>query len=204
MERAPFRNLQVLTVDDEPAIRQIIKANLDGVGYTTGVAESGEAAWLLSGQKNYNIIVSDVRMGKLSGLELGQKLREKDPALALVYITGKPEAKGVEGARRLGAIQYIAKPLNPTELAENVAIAARWNSAQLISRAAERYYALRGQKLVMDGDVFLRIKVEIKNIVIASKDVRAVTEFAYARSPNATGLCAVLDERFGRFARAVR
>ncbi|MFZ5630968.1 MAG: response regulator [Spirochaetota bacterium] len=203
MEKAPFKNLQVLVVDDEPAIRHIMKANLDGVGYRVSTADSAESALALASQRNFNIILSDVRMGKLSGLDMAQKMREKDPAIAFVFMTAKPETRGVNEARQMGAIQYIAKPVNATELAEYIALAGRWNMAQLIIRAATRYHAARGGKFIPAGDNLQRVKVEIKNAILASKDAHGITELAYAKSLSDSSLFRVLEERFSRFMRVL-
>ncbi|MFO1472249.1 MAG: response regulator [Turneriella sp.] len=203
MTAAPFKNIEVLVVDDEAQIRQVVKSNLLTLGYNVTVSDSAESALQYFGMKPYNILVSDIRLGKMDGLEMGNKLRAKDPAVAMIFMTGKPTSKGIAAAQEMGAIQYIPKPLGAAELGENMAIAARWNVAQLITRAAEKYFSLRGGRMSILENKFQRTKAEVKNIVSNNRDADMLIELAYAKTPHSTRMFSVLDEKMAPFLRII-
>lgn len=203
MTAATFNNIQVLVVDDEASLREILKSHLLTMGYSVATADSAEAALQKASEKNFNILISDIRLGKMDGLELGQKLREKDFALAMVFITGKPNPKGMASAQTIGAIQYIPKPVSAVDLGENVAMAARWNMAQLIAKATEKYFAIRGGRMSILDNKFQRTKAEVKNIALYKKDAALLLELAYAQNPQSTQLFNLIDEKMAPYLRTV-
>jgi len=203
MTAAPFRNIEVLVVDDEGSLREILRSHLMTMGYSVTTAESAEVALRKASEKKFNILVSDIKLGKMDGLELGAKQREKDSALALVFVTGKPDPKGMASAQSLGAIQYIAKPVSAVDLGENAAIAARWNMAQLIHKAAEKYFSIRGGRMSILDNKFQRTKAELKNIALYKKDAALVRDLAYAIEPQSTELFRLMDEKMTPYMRTV-
>ncbi len=203
MKSAPFRNIEVLVVDDEPALRDTVSRNILSLGYSVTSAETAEKALEQIAVKPLNILVSDVKMGKMDGLELGNRLREKDGAIAIIFMTGKPNPKDMASAQNMGAIQYISKPFGLVEFAENLAIAARWNIAQLIGKAAEKYFALRGGRMSVLENKFQRMKTETKNVMLNKGDASLLVEMAYAKSPQSTRLCSLMDERMAPHLRTV-
>ncbi len=203
MTNAPFRNIEVLVVDDESAIREIVKRNLLTMGYNVSTVDSAENAIRSFEMRSYNILVSDIRLGKMDGLTLGNKLREKDAAVAMVFITGKPTTKGMAAAQQVGAIQYIAKPISPEDLAENMVIAARWNIAQLITRAAEKYFAIRSGRMSILDNKFQRTKAEVKNIALYKQDAALLVELAYGKNPQSTEFFRLMDDKMAPYLRTV-
>jgi DNA-binding NtrC family response regulator len=201
--QAPFNKIRVLVVDDEPPLREILKNNLLVMGYKVTTAESGETALKKASETTFNVVVSDIRLGKMDGLELGRKLRERDSALALVFITGNPSSKGVTSAQSLRAIQYIAKPVSVDDLGENVAIAARWNVSQLISKVAQKYCGIRGENMSLLENKLQYVRAVVKNIVLSKLDAALLVEFAYAKNPQATALFALLDVKMAPYMRTV-
>lgn len=203
MTSAPFRNIDVLVVDDEQAITDLLSRNLLNLGYRAYSARSAEKALELFEGRRFNVVVSDVRMGGMDGLSFAKKLRERFSGLAIVFVTGKPNSKGLDVAHGLGAIQYIVKPIDNATFAETVATAARWNMAQLLSRAAEKYHEVRQGRFGLADGKFQRIKAEIKNILLAKADAEIVTQLAYSKTPNATRLFSLLDEKLAPLLRTV-
>ncbi|MBV6493828.1 MAG: Regulator of RpoS [Turneriella sp.] len=201
MKAAPFKNLKVLVVDDEAPLLNLLKTNLLTMGYSVAATESAEVALKKVAETNFNVLVSDIRLGKMDGLEMGKKMREKDAALAMVFITGKPNVNGMASAQSLGAVQYIAKPVGASDLGENVAIAARWNIAQLINLAAEKYFSIREGRLSILDNKFQRVKAMVKNEVLKTKDASSLSTLAYARNPQSTELFSVLDQKMAPYLR---
>jgi DNA-binding NtrC family response regulator len=203
MTDAPFRNVRVLVVDDEPALLELTRRHLSSVGYQCANAANAEQAMQIFETKRFNVLLTDVRMAKMDGLDLAKKLRERFAGLAIIFMTGKPDTKGIKVAQAVGAVQYIVKPVDISTLTETAATAARWNMAQLIGRAADKYYAFRGGRMGGADGKLQRIKTEIKNSLLVQGDAEFITEMAYAKNPTTTRLFAKLDERMAPIMRTV-
>ncbi|HEX3624389.1 MAG TPA: sigma-54 dependent transcriptional regulator [Verrucomicrobiae bacterium] len=121
----------VLVVDDERNMRRSLENVLSDEGYAARVAESAEEALgLLAGQEFF-MLITDARLGGMSGYELLKKIHERKPELPVIMLTAYATPKLAVEAIRAGAIDYLSKPFAPEELLHAVA------------RCAERYRLLR-------------------------------------------------------------
>ncbi|MCK5069323.1 MAG: sigma-54-dependent Fis family transcriptional regulator [Desulfocapsa sp.] len=107
---------KILIVDDEILIRESLHADLVHVGYEVGSAGSGEEALLKMEQEDYDLIITDLVMDNMSGIELLSKIKEKGVELPSIIITGFAKLDSAVEALRLGATDYLTKPYNPEEL----------------------------------------------------------------------------------------
>ena len=121
----------VLVVDDEKNMRRTLQAMLGDEGYATRAAESAEEALKLLADGEFFMVVTDVRLGGMSGYELLGKIRGRWPNLPVLMITAHATPKLAVEAIQAGAIDYLAKPFAPEELFHAVA------------RCAERHQLLR-------------------------------------------------------------
>lgn len=104
------RRKQVLIVDDEPVITELLKEILTAQDFECHTATSGQAALESVAQRPFDIVISDMRMPKMSGLELLGRLRPDYPHLAFLMLTGEDDVRlGVE-AMKQGADDYVVKP----------------------------------------------------------------------------------------------
>ena len=78
----------ILIVDDEPGIRQSLKGALEDEGYKAAVAESGEACLDLLRKRSYDVVLLDVWLTGMDGLETLQKIRQNDNAPEVIMISG--------------------------------------------------------------------------------------------------------------------
>jgi two-component system response regulator ResD len=111
----------VLVVDDEPTIGEVVSAYLQRAGYETRVAADGFAALDAVSERSPDLIVLDLMLPGLDGLEVMRRVRERpDRSSAIILLT----AKGAEADRviglRLGADDYVVKPFSPAELVARV------------------------------------------------------------------------------------
>ncbi len=106
----------ILLVDDEALVRSTLREALANDGYAVETADSGEAALALIAKKHYPLILTDLNMPGLPGLELLAAIREKDPAALCVVITGYPTTDVAIEALRKGAYDFIRKPFKTVEL----------------------------------------------------------------------------------------
>ena len=107
---------KILIVDDEALIRESLQADRNHAGYQTGIAENGEAALVELDRDNYDLIITDLMMDGIGGIELIRMVKERDPTLPVIIITGYGELESAIQALRLGAADYLLKPYNIDEL----------------------------------------------------------------------------------------
>jgi two-component system, NtrC family, nitrogen regulation response regulator NtrX len=102
----------ILIVDDEPGIRQSLKGALEDEGYKAAVAESGEACLDLLRKRSFDVILLDVWLTGMDGLETLQKIRETDGAPEVIMISGHGTIETAVRATKLGAFDFLEKPLS--------------------------------------------------------------------------------------------
>ncbi|HWR20322.1 MAG TPA: response regulator, partial [Verrucomicrobiae bacterium] len=103
---------RILLVDDEPEIRRLLSRYLQRLGYTVREAEDGEAAVAAATVEIPDVVITDMSMPRLGGLELLEQLRNMDPGLPVIVLTGHGSIENVIAAMRRGAaFDYLLKPL---------------------------------------------------------------------------------------------
>lgn len=111
---------KVLIVDDDPAARAFVEEVLSDVGFACSSAESGrEALAVIDADREIAVVVSDIVMPGLDGVRLGRFIRDRFPDrpwLQVLFITGHAELELAVSALRLGAVDYLTKPVPPDEL----------------------------------------------------------------------------------------
>ncbi|MEI7636452.1 MAG: response regulator [Syntrophus sp. (in: bacteria)] len=106
----------ILVVDDEKSIRDILMDYLNEYGYEVTCAGSGQEALKIYKQGRFDVILSDLLMEPMDGLELLNKIREINPDAIFIMITGYPSIKSSIEAIKKGAKDYITKPFNIDEI----------------------------------------------------------------------------------------
>jgi two-component system nitrogen regulation response regulator NtrX len=102
----------ILIVDDEPGIRQSLKGALEDEGYKAAVAESGEVCLDLLRRRSFDVVLLDVWLTGMDGLETLQKIRETDGAPEVIMISGHGTIETAVRATKLGAFDFLEKPLS--------------------------------------------------------------------------------------------
>lgn len=110
-----MRKGKILVVDDEASIRQIVEARLTMSGFIVETAEDGEDALKVFSQSTFDLVVLDVMMPKLDGLQLCKMLRRKYDT-PIIMLTAKGEIPDRINALEMGADDYLTKPFSPREL----------------------------------------------------------------------------------------
>lgn len=111
---------KVLIVDDEPAIRNILARILSNKGHQTQTVSNGKAALALLHEKGYDLLVADLRMSGVSGIDLYQTLKKKCPKMAdrTIFITGDTMTDETNEFLTASGRPYLAKPFTPMEFLE--------------------------------------------------------------------------------------
>ena len=115
----------VLIVDDEPGIRITLGRFLEREGHTVQGAESVNRARERMAQEPYDVVLSDIIMPDGTGLDLLAHIQEAYPSTLVIIFTGGPSLDTATEALRLGAFDYLAKPLKKDEACGAVGRAAR-------------------------------------------------------------------------------
>jgi len=111
----PYR-FRILVVDDEPAQRELVSGFLKKQAFEVAVAGSGEMALDLFRQEPFDLILTDQKMSKMSGLDLLQAVRAINPETPVILMTAFGSIEAAVGAIHGGATDYLTKPLNLDEL----------------------------------------------------------------------------------------
>jgi putative two-component system response regulator len=101
---------RILIVDDEPTICSLIDRRLTREGYSCVTANNGKEALDLFLKKSFSLVLSDIRMPEMDGIELLKTIRALSPKMMMVMVTGYPEINMAVEALRLGAYDFILKP----------------------------------------------------------------------------------------------
>ncbi len=134
----------VLIVDDEPGILATLSGVLADEGYATLTAESGERAIELYARESPDVVFLDVWLPDKDGLEILQALREQDPAAAVIMMSGHGTASTAVKAIKMGAFEYVEKPLSYNEAVDAVAGALQYRES--VSRDSDLLSTLEKTK----------------------------------------------------------
>ena len=118
----------ILVIDDENSIRRSLKEILEFENHTVDEAEDGEAGYIMALKNNYDVILSDIKMPKLDGLELLQKLTESAVLSSIIMMSGHGSIETAVSALKSGAYDYLAKPIDLNRLLVTVRNALEKNS----------------------------------------------------------------------------
>ncbi len=107
---------QILVVDDEPNLRRVLSAQLARDGYDVHTAEDGEQALITLGEHHIDLVITDLKMPKLDGMQLLRRIVELEPELPVVMITAHGTVDNAVEALKTGAFDYITKPFDQSEV----------------------------------------------------------------------------------------
>tara|TARA_R110001583_G_scaffold69544_2_gene197099 strand:- start:19137 stop:20474 length:1338 start_codon:yes stop_codon:yes gene_type:complete len=111
-----MKNLKILVVDDEPAIRQILSNVIEREGYKVSVAENAGTALHMLGSNEFDVVFSDVRMPDFTGIELLKRAREQGVESQFIIMTAFASVNTAIEAMRNGAFDYLTKPLRTEDV----------------------------------------------------------------------------------------
>lgn len=135
------QSARILIVDDEPYICELISRWLMSEGYECASAFSGEMALSLLNEEEFHLLIADIMMPGMSGLDLLATLRKTHPEVVVVMVTAIDDRKTGILALELGAYGYIIKPFEKNEVLINVAAALQRRQMAQISQQYDRHLA---------------------------------------------------------------
>src|SRR6185503_8329719 len=144
----------ILIVDDEPGIRDSLKAVLEDEGFVVETVATGEECLRLAGQNEYACILLDIWLGKgIDGLETLKQLRANGNNSSVVMISGHGNIETAVRSTKLGAFDFIEKPLSLEKTLVTVKNAVKQRRLELanteIQRELSEEYAMVGDSVAM-------------------------------------------------------
>ncbi|MEE9388881.1 MAG: sigma-54 dependent transcriptional regulator [Paracoccaceae bacterium] len=159
--------MKIAIVDDENDMRQSISQWLSLSGFETETFDGAELALKTIGSDYAGVVVSDIKMPGMDGMQFLQKLMGLDSALPVIMITGHGDVPMAVEAMRLGAFDFLEKPFNPDKMTELVKRATTARRLTLDSRALRRELAdgtTIMKKLVGTSPVMERLREDILDL----------------------------------------
>ena len=114
------KKYKILVVDDELSLRDSLKEWLEEEGFTTGMAESGQQALDMLAKDNYQLMLSDIKMPGMDGVELLTRAKKNYPDLGVVMMTAYATIDTAVDAMKIGAHDYLTKPFDPELLVPKI------------------------------------------------------------------------------------
>lgn len=162
---------QVLIVDDDPNILEVLEARLSAAGYVVHKAEDGQKALRLLKNIRVDILVSDMKMPAMSGLELLAQARIDHPRLPVIFLTAYGTIPDAVHAVKAGAIDYLIKPFDGRELVAKI-------KEILTSRAQLPLPASNGQDTFIWGKspAMLELQRMLQKVAVSNANVLILGE----------------------------
>ncbi len=203
---------KILVVDDNADNRELLSRRLEKKGYETVCASSGKIALELLEQQSFDLILLDIMMPEISGIEVLQMVRENKSMadLPIIMATAKDTSEDMVNALKLGANDYITKPIDFPVLF------ARVQTQMALKHANDRNHELVGQlkarndfirsifgryvsdtvvEQLLDTPDALRLGGETKNLTVMFSDLRGFTPIAESLPP--ASVVDMLNNYFG-------
>ena len=164
---------RLLCVDDDADACELLAASLRQLGYQTESTTSPAEALELVVSKDFQAVISDLGMAEMGGLELCERILAKRPGIPVIVVTGQGSMESAIGAMRVGAYDFITKPVDPKLLGLTVARAVR--TQQLQSEVVRLREALadapEGSQVVGDSSVIRRVNDLIQRVAKSDASV---------------------------------
>lgn len=154
---------RILVVDDEESLRRILQVQLERGGYRSAAAADGEEALSLLANSQYDLVLTDLRMPRMSGLELLKQIRMSYPGLPVIILTAFATVENAVEAMQAGAYHYVTKPVRFEEL------------SLVIERALERSRLVEEVKILREQ---LNEKTGFESIIGHSAPLLAALDIA--------------------------
>jgi two-component system, OmpR family, KDP operon response regulator KdpE len=151
---------RILIVDDEPQITRVLRTSLTSHGYNVRSAADGESALETYGDWHPDLVITDLSMPNLNGIELCRRLR-KLSTVPIVVLSVKGEEKTKVEALDAGADDYVTKPFGMDELLARIRAALR--------RKSETVSEVPGSMVLVAGD--FRVNLEVRSVTLAERQI---------------------------------
>ncbi|MBM3290192.1 MAG: diguanylate cyclase, partial [Candidatus Hydrogenedentes bacterium] len=151
---------QVLLLDDEFAVCDVMRAHLETLGYTCAIETSPLRALELVRHRTFGLLITDLRMPEMDGLEVVRRAKEIDPDMAIVVVTAMMDIANAIDAMHSGADDYVVKPFNLGEIGRAAAHALEKRTVYIQNRQYQEKLETRVQSATEDLE---RVTAELRD-----------------------------------------
>jgi len=163
----------ILVVDDDRPIRSTLKEILEFEKFKVDDAEDGQMAISKVEKNDYDLILCDIKMPKMDGIEVLQKIQELKPHIPVVMISGHGDIETAVGAIKLGAFDFIAKPLDLNRLLVTVRNALDRNElVKETKQLRKKVYKSKLNDIIGESEPIIAVKAMIEKV--APTDARVL------------------------------
>lgn len=159
----------ILIIDDEKAIRKTLSEILTYEGFKVTEAGDGEEGFKIFLEKSFDVVLCDIKMPKMDGIEFLTKATEKNPDVPVIMISGHGTIETAVDAVKKGAYDYVAKPPDLNRLLITIRNALDRNNLSKETKVLKRKVN-RVQEIIGESENILRIKETIEKV--AATDAR--------------------------------
>jgi two-component system nitrogen regulation response regulator NtrX len=161
----------ILIIDDERSIRNVLKDILGGEGYKVDEAADGEEGWKKFSSSSYDVVLCDIKMPKMDGIEFLTKANELNPEVPIIMISGHGNIETAVDAVKKGAFDYISKPPDLNRLLITIRNATDKNTLVKETKVLKRRVT-KVQEIVGESESIKKIKETIEKV--APTDARVL------------------------------
>lgn len=154
---------KILIIDDERAIRKTLSEILTYEGFKVEEAADGEEGWKLFCDKNFDVVLCDIKMPKLDGMDFLTKVTEKNPDVPVIMISGHGTIETAVDAVKKGAFDYVSKPPDLNRLLITIRNALDKNNLSKEAKTLKRRVN-RVQEMIGESEAILQIKETIDKV----------------------------------------
>ncbi len=182
-----IKECRVLVVDDEEIVQSLVRDALEDEGHFVRTASNGSEAIEILSTDQIQLLITDIRMPGMDGIELTRIAREKNPAIGVVFITGYATLNSAKDAIKQGALDYVMKPFELSEIRQAVQ-----NAVAKLNEAAEN-----------STDEQLSSLSDLSNVLFAAGDHKSLVvsslRFAMMHQHCVQGSILYWDEAGGQY-----
>ena len=173
-----LKNLSILYVEDEKMIRQNAVEYLSRYAKLVFEAQDGEEAFQIYKEEKPNIIISDIKMPKMNGLELAAAIRKEDKETPIIMATAHTHTEYLLKAVELQLVKYVVKPITSDKLQEALLLSIDYlnvKSKNIVKIDKLRHYDLLNKTLVIKKNLIKLTKNELALLHLLAQYQRAVS-----------------------------
>ncbi|RMF20511.1 MAG: response regulator [Deltaproteobacteria bacterium] len=189
----------IVVVDDEPPVLALLEKVLRREGYPVQAYASPHEALKRISEGGVALLITDIRMPAMSGLELARRALEEDPDLAVLVLTGAADTDTAVESLRLGIEDYLAKPVSVDALVESVGRALRRRSQELYRHKLEAWLRTevdrRTEQVHRQAEELKRVSVATLSALV--RTMEAKDPYLKGHSERVADLCEKMGEVLG-------
>ena len=167
---------KILLVEDDEALRFIVKDNLEQYNYAVEVAENGETALDLFAKNNFDLILLDVMLPKIDGFQVAKIIRKTNEQIPIIFLTARSMTEDRIIGLTLGGDDYIPKPFSMEELLLKIRIFIKRSNSQHVSNSVVSKSMTIGNFDFFPDDLTLSINGNARTLTL--KEAELIRYFA--------------------------